>query len=69
MAFHHLKALDHTFVDGDARDYDDELAKSVMLAQLVDRTQVDICLAGAGLHLDREARVAPIFIAGILQER
>ena len=68
MALHHLEALDHAFVDGDARHDDDELAEAVVLAQFVDRAQVDVGLAGAGLHLDREARVAPVFVAGSFED-
>ncbi len=63
-----LEVLDHALVDSDARDDDDELAEAIALAQLIDRAQVDVGLAGARLHLDREVRVAPGLVAGALHD-
>jgi hypothetical protein len=37
---------------GNGGDYDNELGQTVMLEQLVNRLDVDKCLAGAGFHLD-----------------
>ncbi len=47
-------AREHALADGDVRDDDDELGESITLVQLEDRAQVDVGLAGARLHLDRE---------------
>ena len=51
-----LDVLEHAFADGDARHDDDELLEAVAPRQLEDRAQVDVGLARAGLHLDREMR-------------
>ena len=47
-----LQGLGHAFFDGNAGHHDDELLEAVRFVQLKDGTQVDISLAGAGLHLN-----------------
>ena len=54
MLLRHVDALEHAFADGDARHDDDEFPEAVGLVQLEDRAQIDVGLAGAGLHLDGE---------------
>ena len=49
-----LDAGQNALADGDARDDDHELREAVGLVQLEDRAEVDVRLAGAGLHLDGE---------------
>ena len=49
-----LQRLVDAFLDGHRRHHDDELGEAVALVQLEDRAQVDVGLAGAGLHLNRE---------------
>ena len=51
-----LDAGEHALADRDVRDDDNELRKPVALVQLEDRAQVDVGLAGTGLHLDREVQ-------------
>ena len=52
MLLRHVDALEHAFADGDARHDDDELSEAVGLVQLEDGAEIDVGLAGAGLHLD-----------------
>ena len=54
-----LDVLEHALADGHARHHDDELLEAVAPRQLEDRAQVDVGLAGAGLHLDGEMRAGP----------
>ena len=54
MLFHHVDALEHALADGDARHDDDEFPEAVGLVQLENRAEIDVGLAGAGLHLDGE---------------
>ncbi len=54
MLPHDLKAFDHAFADRDARHDDDEFLEAVSLVKFEDRAEVDVGLAGAGFHLDRE---------------
>ena len=51
-----LDVLEHAFADGHAGHHDDELLEAVAARQLEDGAQVDVGLAGAGLHLHREVR-------------
>ena len=51
-----LDVLQHAFADGNARHNDDELLEAVAPRQLEDRSQINVGLACAGLHLDREVR-------------
>ena len=51
-----LESLHHACADGDGVDQDDELAQAIGLGELQRGGDVDVCLAGAGLHLDREVR-------------
>ena len=51
-----LDVLEHAFADGDARHDDDELLEAVAARQLEDRPQIDVGLARARFHLDREMR-------------
>src|ERR1700730_8793549 len=50
----HVDAFEHTLANGDARHHDDEFLESVSLVQLEDGAKIDVSLARAGLHLDRE---------------
>ena len=54
MLPHDFKALQHTLADGDAGHNNDEFLEAVALVQFKNRAEVDVCLASAGLHLDRE---------------
>ena len=51
-----LDVLEHALADGHAGHHDDELLEAVALRELEDGAQVDVGLAGAGLHLDGEVR-------------
>jgi hypothetical protein len=42
------------FLDRHRRHHDDELGEAVALVQLEDGAQIDVGLAGAGLHLHGE---------------
>ena len=55
-----LEALEDALADGDARHDDDELGNAVAAVQLVDGADVDVGLAGAGLHLDGEVSQTPV---------
>ena len=63
-----LDVLEHALADGDARHDDDELLEAVAPRQLEDGAQVDVGLAGAGLHLDREVRAAADWLAGAIEQ-
>ena len=63
-----LEVLEHALADRHARHHDDELEEAVAARQLVDRAQVDVGLAGAGLHLDREVRAAAGDVRGPVEE-
>ena len=54
-----LQALQHALADRHRRHHDDELLEAVGLCQLVNRAQIDVGLAGAGLHLHREVGESP----------
>ena len=54
MLLHHLDALEDAFADRDARHDDNEFLETVGLVQLEDRPEIDVSLAGSGLHLHRE---------------
>jgi len=49
-----LQGLVHAFLDRHGGDHNHELRESITLVQLEDRTQVDVSLAGAGLHFHGE---------------
>ena len=49
-----LERLVDALLDRHRRHDDHELGEAVALVQLEDRAQVDVGLAGAGLHLDGE---------------
>ena len=61
-----LDILDHTLIDGDTGHDDDELAEPIVPSQLIDRAQIGIGLAGAGLHLNCKIGIAPRFVPGTL---
>lgn len=63
-----LEIFDNAFVDGDGGNNDDKLTKCKAFAQLVDGTDVGVGFAGAGLHLDSEAGVAPGFGASAIED-
>ena len=48
------EAVEHALANRDARHDDHELAEPVLQMELGDRADVDVGLAGAGLHLDAE---------------
>ena len=54
MLFCHVDALENAFADRDARHDNDELLEAVGLAKLENRAEIDVRLAGAGLHFYRE---------------
>ncbi len=54
VGFGDLQGLEHAFADGDRGHNDDELAQPVAVVEFQGGAQVDVGLAGAGLHLDRE---------------
>ena len=54
MLLRDLERLVDAFLDRHRRHDDHELGEAVPLVQLEDRAQIDVGLAGAGLHLDRE---------------
>ena len=64
-----LIVLDDALIDGDTGHDDDELAEAVFLIEFVDRAEVDVGLAGAGLHLDGEVGVAPRIGADAFKEQ
>jgi len=54
MIAREFNRLHHPFADRHRRYDDDKLGEPKTLVQLVDSTQVNIGLAGAGLHFDVE---------------
>ena len=56
VRFRRLQARQHPLPDRDAVDDDDELGQPVAAVQFERGPQVDVGLAGAGLHLDRVVR-------------
>src|ERR1039458_741730 len=58
MSIGNLQILEYALPDRDVGHNDHELLEAVLLVQLIDRAQVDIGLAGAGLHFDGEVRKA-----------
>ena len=63
-----LDVLQHALADGHARHDDDEFLKAVAAGQLENRPQVDVGLAGAGLHLDREMRAGAGRVGGRVEQ-
>ena len=54
MLLRDLERLVDALLDGNRRHHDHELGEAEAPVQLEDRAQVDVGLAGAGLHLDGE---------------
>ena len=54
VIFHDLEGFVDTLLDGHRGDDDDELGEAVAPVQLENSAQVDVGLAGAGLHFHRE---------------
>ena len=50
----HLQGLGHAFADGHRRHDYDEFGETIQSVQFENGAQVDVCLARARLHLDRE---------------
>ena len=60
MVLQHIKGLIDTFTDGNGRNHHDELGPAVSLVELEHRLDIDVSLAGTGLHFYIQAQTAQV---------
>src|SRR6185503_8869676 len=63
-----LNVLEDTFANRDARYHDHEFLETIATGQLKDGPEIDVGLAGACLHLDREMRARALPVGGSIKQ-